>query len=63
MRTKEEIEQELKRCKDDYRYPEDEQETATVRENAPLALEQQAMQARVQALRWVLQENQDKGGS
>lgn len=53
MKTKEQIEQQLKALESDERLKE---EPALVQINAPLALIQVSIKAKIQTLRWVLKE-------
>lgn len=60
MKTDDEIRDRIARVEADSRY--DPADPATVTVNAPLALQQTSMEARVNALRWVLGESAWGGG-
>lgn len=54
MRTEKEVKYRIKEIMKDSRYPHRLKDIATIEINAPLALEQLAMQCKVSALKWVL---------
>lgn len=55
MKTRKEILEQIKRIKADSRWPRTKEQVALIQINAPLALIQVSMEAKVAALRWVLE--------